>query len=354
MAGTSKADHDISGATVTFNSPSVVHAAVALTSAGRLARRHSRLGASTCLGGTVLVVFLLLSGCVDDDQQSGSAPRIDRPIAFASNRAGGYDIWLMRVDGSRPVRLTRSPLAELTPAWSPDGSRLAFSASRAEEAPFDIIVVNADGTGRRNLTRTASVSEAAPRWSPDGKRLVYTTDSGLSGRVAVMDSDGTQRRELVEGEWPDWAPDGQRIVYTRTEDDHQQVWLMNHDGSHQVRITEDGFEASWSPDGALIAYATSRHGQPTATDPALWNEEIYVMAPDGARQRRLTNRPGNDHWPPAWSPDSTRLLVTSDGLDKNHPQGHGEIVLLEIATGETRRLTTNPSDDSFPAWRGTR
>jgi Tol biopolymer transport system component len=77
------------------------------------------------------------------------------------------------------------------------------------------------------------------------------------------------------------------------------------------------------------------------------------MAPDGARQRRLTNRPGNDHWPPAWSPDSKRLLVTADGMDMNHPQGYGEIVPLDLSTGESERLTTNPSDDLIPAWRGT-
>ena len=294
------------------------------TAACRRARHSGRPGARMRLGGAVLVLLLLLCGCLANDHQARSARWIDRPIAFASNRAGGYDIWLMRADGSGPVRLTRSPLAEFSPAWSPDRSRLAFSASRGEEAPFDIIVMNADGTGRRNLTRTATVSEAAPRWSPDGERLVYATGSESSGRVSAMNSDGSQRRGLGDGGWPDWAPDGQHIVYTHTgADDQPQVWLMNQDGSHRSRITSNGFEASWSPDGALIAFSTSRHGNPTAPDPARWNEEIYVMAPDGSRQRRVTNGPGNDHWPPAWSPDSTRLLFTADGLDRNHPQGYG-------------------------------
>ena len=217
-------------------------------------------------------------------------------------------------------------------------------------------MVNADGTGRRNLTRTEDVSESVPRWSPDGELIVYASAAYGVGSIAVMEGDGTGRRLLVQGEWPDWSSDGQRIVYTSVEgSEHQQVWVMDSDGSNQRRVTGDdtlaSFEAAWSPDGSRIAFSTSRHGNPSAADPALWNEEVHLMDPDGSGSRRVTNRLGNDHWPPAWSPDSTRLLVTSDGVDKAHPQGFGEIFVVDLGTLDSIRLTQDPADDSFPAWR---
>jgi TolB protein len=94
-------------------------------------------------------------------------------IAFSSDRAGDYDIWVMNADGSKPVALTKGPGSDMRPAWSPDGRRLAFTSNR--DGNYEIYVVGADGAGLRRITNSAERDDYAA-WHPDGKRLVLVCE----------------------------------------------------------------------------------------------------------------------------------------------------------------------------------
>jgi Tol biopolymer transport system component len=122
---------------------------------------------------------------------------------------------------------------------------------------------------------------------------------------------------------------------------------MNADGYEQRSLggswvrsltgTAEAYEPAWSPNGKRITFVSSRGPN---------NEEIYVMKADGSEWTRLTNIPGNDHWPPTWSADSTRIAFTSDGTEEV-----GEINVMNSDGSGLTKLTDNPVDDSFPAWR---
>ncbi|MET4637200.1 hypothetical protein [Mycetocola sp. 2940] len=316
-----------------------------------------------CASGCTLQTEADSPGSVETDADSTdtdlcskavTSPTVDpaaRPIAFTSDRSGSFDLWLMGTDGSDVIQLTNSDEAEATPSWSPDGERLIFmSAVDLEISRADICVINADGTGLRNLTDTADVNEITPSWSPDGAQIVYGTLQGDAAQIHVMNSDGGERHLLTsDGTWPSWSPDGQRIVFSTSRGGSQEsLWTVNRDGSGEALLAdgESGLaEPAWSPDGKSIAYVATT-GDPNASDPVEWNDDIFVMAADGGPGRRITRLPGNDHWPPAWSPDSAKLAITADGSENV-----GEILVIDLSTLATTNLTDSKANDMFPAWR---
>ncbi len=125
-----------------------------------------------------------------------------RRIAFARKGSDVASIIIAELGEGRERRLTRGALDELAPAWSPDGQKIAFSA-RAE-SQWDIYVARVDGGGLRNLTRSPG-DEFDPSWSPDGKRIAFASD----GAILVMNADGSGRRQVTEAENdvdPAWRP----------------------------------------------------------------------------------------------------------------------------------------------------
>jgi Tol biopolymer transport system component len=157
-------------------------------------------------------------------------------IAFASTRDTNPEIFVMDPNGSNIVRLTNNAADDAQPAWSPDGSKIAFATNR--DGNDEIYVMNANGSGQANLTNHAG-SDLAPAWSPDGTKIAFQSDRQTNGAVWVMDADGSNPVRLTSPSpssaagAPGWSPDGTRIVYEQDGD----IWVMNVDGSRQIRMT---------------------------------------------------------------------------------------------------------------------
>ena len=207
------------------------------------------------------------------------------------------DIYVVNADGTERTRLTRNPAEEFSPAWSPDGTKIAFS--RFTGSRFQIFVMNADGSGAVQLT-FADAAATGAAWSPDGTRIAFTR-CGDSCDVYVMDADGRNVRRLTYGdppgdESPTWSPDGRSIAFA----DIDGIFAISPGGGAWSRVTDgpaDDASPAWSPTGSEIAFDSSR---------GLFNGDIYVVSVTGKGMRQLTDSaPLDTH--PAWSPDGQSI-----------------------------------------------
>jgi TolB protein len=305
-------------------------------------------------------------------------------IAFISLRDGNPEIYVMNADGSQQKNLTNNPAYDDHPSWSPDGTKIAFTASRDGNGNLDICVMNADGSEQKNLTNDPAYDDH-PFWSPDGKRIAFRSFRDGNREIHVMNADGSERKRLTkdpaEDAIPSWSPDGKRIAFHSFRDRRYEIYVMNADGSEQKRLTKDpGYKKfpSWLPDGKKIAFVSLR--------------EIQVMNADGSEQKRLTKDLGINIFPscspdgqkiafvsdkggtnriyvvnadgrdtrrlthsdigrsksgfPSWSPDGTKIAFTSS-RDGN---GYPEIYVMNADGSEQKNLTNNPAYDGEPSW----
>jgi hypothetical protein len=218
----------------------------------------------------------------------------DGAVAYAAWEAGDRpNIYLVNADGSGK-RLLIEQASE--PAFSPDGTRLAYYSWRDDA--LGLRIRNMD-TGE-DRTLTTSQDDFWPSWSPEGNRLIFYNDpEGLQ----VINADGTDRRGIGQGEFPAWSPTGDRIAMKGCASSGCGIILINPDGSNPVQITtnaNDG-QPAWSPDGRSIAFVSNRDG----------NWEIYAVNSDGSWLRRITDDIHTDGLP-AWASDGMRIAFRSD------------------------------------------
>lgn len=224
-------------------------------------------------------------------------------IAFASDRGSlvrTYDIYVMDPDGGNLVRLTRNGVHDEWPTWSPDGGFIAFSRGQ-ETFGGELWVMRADGTdARRVIAATGGHGLGQPSWSPDGGLIAFVTHSwDVGDAIYVVRPDGTGMKRLSDPSGgrdknPDWSPDGTRIVFARDFVEDHLIWMMNADGSDPRPITS-GSDAgpSWSPDGTRIVF----HGASQRDD----SYDVWTMNPDGSGLIRVVGTENDEVWPD-WQP----------------------------------------------------
>lgn len=301
------------------------------------------------------VVLLLGAGC-GGGEAGGTDDLAEHAIVYASGTDAQHaDLWLLKPDGTDPFQLTDDPGLEFMATWSPDGDRVAYVAGASWDSPSDLYVLDLDGGQPERVSNTPGRCESAPTWTPDGEELVYVSGdcgSAPDGIFAVGLDGGEERLLVPHGSWPDVAADG-RLLYTAPVPGKpwyvQRLWVSDLDGGNAHDVTPAGIdsasEATWSPDGGRVAFVVPT-GDPTAERAEDWNEEVYVMNADGTDARRLTTAPGNDHWPPSWSPDGERLVYSADG-----DPASAELATVDVSTLEVTALTDDDAHDVLPAWR---
>jgi Tol biopolymer transport system component len=242
-------------------------------------------------------------------------PGANGSLAFMRKVGSNWDIYVLRSDGTE-VRLTTQPGSDTLPAWSPDGSRLAFSSSPQPDknALLDIWVMNADGSG---LTRLTDHPEDDRRgvWSPDGSRLAYTATRAGNQEIHAMDADGGNDVNLTnhpaQDSQPAWSPDGTRIAFTSTrQGGSTDLWVMNADGTNPRMLAHlPGHQrhAAWSPNARWIAFDGRQAG----------NYDVYVVDAEGTMVPiQLTDAP-QDEDDPVWAPNGLRIFYASKADGEN-------------------------------------
>jgi TolB protein len=264
-------------------------------------------------------------------------------IYFVSNRTGNKEIWVMDPDGKNQRQFTHYNFLSIEPAVSPDGSKIAFTSFVHRNA--GIFVFSVDPVrDLRFYNQSASVN-SSPSFSPDGKQVIYSSSAPGSKccRIFIANLDGTGFRAISSMVAIDTEPKinpktGSEILFTSGRSGPQQVYKMNMDGADIERLSDGTGEAgnaTWHPDGQIIAFAWTRGFAAGA-----WN--IFVMDVASKRPNQLTHGEGRNEQP-TFSPDGNHLAFASTR------NGRYQIYTMLADGTHVQQLTTAGTNDR-PFW----
>lgn len=271
-------------------------------------------------------------------------------IAFQSFRDGYSQIYVMTDRPTQPTKVARQRSAcYALPAWSRDGKLIAYEFNRDREgrpaSRSDIYVMNADGSGVRNLTGALPGFAGDPAWSPDGRYIVFESQRGTNSDIYTVHIQTGKRQRLTTSRAPDedpaWSPDGRRIAFTSGRDGNREIYVMDRTGDrisnparNISRNSASDRNPSWSPNGDLVAFDSDRDR----------NLEIYTTN-ERFVLRRLTNNSGLDALP-AWAPNGKSIVFVSD---REEP-GNRDLYVMNSNGSSVRKLTQSPAWDVAPDW----
>ncbi len=277
-------------------------------------------------------------------------------LAFASDRTGTFQIYLLNADGTGLLKLTDLKNGACQPRWSPDGEQIVFVSPcnpRNDTYPGGrLFIMNQDGTDSSPLHLPVNLEgDYDPDWSPDGKSIIYT--SVQTGRFQIFQyfiADGYTRNLSNSKSFdsnPVWSPDGRLIAFVR-KTSASQIWLMDSNGANQVQFNQSDpnlvcLSPAWTPDGQMILYS-----QTTTNQQIPWLMAMRLR--DQGTNQEFKMPPARQDIGPvagvAVSPDGNLISFESWPDGKNH-----EIYLMTINGADKVSLTDDPSYDFGPAWR---
>lgn len=268
---------------------------------------------------------------------SASAAPTPMPLLFYAVRVDpetsidNADIYAVDPTTGVERRLTTDPRPDSYPAWSPDGSRIAFD-SRRGDGNRNLWVLEADGSYTA-LTDDAR-DDAYATWSPDGRQVAWAAGTAGAREIWVMDArlGGAARRLTTGGDdfLPNWSSTGV-IAFERRVSGASEIWVVDPaGGGAAARITTadgGGGDPAWSPDGRTLVF-TRRSGS---------IDQVFVVAADGqSGLTELTPAATCDCDEPTWSPDGSQVAYVGPGSGVIRP-----IMVVDAAGGTARRITTN-------------
>jgi Tol biopolymer transport system component len=276
-------------------------------------------------------------------------------------------------------------------AWSPDGRRIAFGrvTSRERRGPHgfpyvnhEIFTVNANGSGRRQLTHTSDAG--TPVWSPDGREIVFSRERfyvsssqqtwGITASMWAIHPDGTGLRRLTptaagqDDEPGSFSPNGDLLAFTRTEPappdglvpNTSSVYLLNLRNGNARKLTGQSSGPSFSPDGRSIALSSTidHNGtHQTGEDSEAYAGELYLVDLTGHRRRRLTRTKEIDEESPSFSPNGKRIAyVRTDSIQTATADDNYHHTIFQInPDGSCPTALRDDLTDKFeyfaPTWR---
>ncbi len=277
-------------------------------------------------------------------------------IAFASDRTGVMQIWLMDSTGNEQRQLTNMPAGACQPSWSPDGENVAFISPCEGKSLYHekamIYIVNVDGTNLQPLPVT-QLGDFDPAWSPDGQRIAFTSLRTGREHIFVYNLEDQSMAELSDTRYPDmhpaWHPSGKQLAFVR-QVHFNHIWVMTDKGQTEFQFSTSGnvndLWPVWSPDGMFILFSR------TQISPEIpWLLKLDYEDRGIGPEIRIPSLGSNipDPGPIAEvsiSPDGKSVIFESWPDGNNH-----DIYSMDLDGNNLLRLTSDPGFDFDPSWR---
>ena len=264
-------------------------------------------------------------------------------IAFVSTRTGNKEIWMMDYDGESQQQLTHQAGIAVTPRWSPDASRIAYTCLGGAKGPptFQICMYSVE-LGRSVAFQHFLGTNASPSWSPDGTKLMFMSSAAGPPNIYTADVTGGGLKRITTSGGPDaqpvWNPKtGQSVAFVSGRGGLPQIYLMNADGTNteKLDLPDMGYvvDPDWSPNGQLLAFSWRRPDG---------NFDIYVTDVATRKLVQLTRDAGRNE-KPAWAPDGRHLAFESTRTGTRQ-------IWSMLADGSMVRQLTHEGQNVSPNW----
>jgi Tol biopolymer transport system component len=237
--------------------------------------------------GTYSIHLVDADGSSEQEVVAGSSPAWspDGSCLAFTHAAASLDVALVKPDGSDFLILTDAYGHQSMPSWSPDGKEIVYCCRLGANPNDQLYVMDSDGANQTQLVPAVGERAFSPAWSPCGPQVAFVREHGAwYSKIAVVDRSSGEERALVPGSYPAWSPNGSRVAFCRDN----TVWLVNADGTEETPILEDATAPAWSPDGRWLAFARGASGE----------EQLFVSTADGLHVAQLTDGPGDGS--PSW------------------------------------------------------
>lgn len=257
-------------------------------------------------------------------------------ITYIVKRGARYELQVSDADGANAQTVLASNEPIISPAWSPDGSRIAY-VSFDQKKP--IVVVQNLAQGTTHVVASYWGNNSAPAWSPDGSRLAVTLTKDSIAQIYVMDASGGGLRRLMVTPAIDteanFSPDGKWIVFTSDRGGTPQIYRMPAEGGPAQRLTFEGnynVRPRYSPDGKSVAFVQRDAGR----------YRIAVLEVDTGQVTVLTDGTLDDS--PSYAPNGKMILYEAQS------NGRGQLAAVSSDGRVRQRLVSSAGDVRDPAW----
>jgi TolB protein len=264
-------------------------------------------------------------------------------IAYVSARGSNKEIWVMDYDGANAHQLTSLKTISLTPRWSPDATRIAFTCFVPYRGVTSAqICVYSNASSRLISFPRFRGTNSSPSWSPDGSQLAFESSQGGDPQIVTSDLNGGHLQRITDtvgvSTSPVWNPKtGNQIVFVSDRGGDPVLYMANSDGSNVQKIDLPGkgyvIDPAWSPNGQLLAFSWRLPNG---------NYDIYVMDIVSHQLAQLTRDAGRNERP-SWAPDGRHLVFESTRTGSRQ-------VWSMLADGSMVHQLTFQGENESPNW----